>query len=168
MTKRLLTNAKDVSGCKLELLSLQDSKDLCTGLRLEVKDSCLDHDHSNDLVRGVLHRQVNAYIGKLENNYVRMLRWWYPEDLPFFLRKCADYLELEQEMIYHSGWIKTCTVEFNKLKVGEQNKVLGAFGIKLVKSNLLQRRKALKDLMIKKLVTKGEVLDEIKQAKELD
>ena len=66
-----LYTVKDTKRIRELLLKNQRNKDSCTDLELLPKDSCLDHAHdSEQLVRGVLHRQVNSYIGKLENTII--------------------------------------------------------------------------------------------------
>lgn len=164
--KNLLTNVTDVAEVRTELLEQQEGKDDITGLEIPQGKSVLDHDHSDDLVRGVLHRNVNSMIGRIENAYHRELGWWYSDKLSDFLRKTADYLDKENLPVYHPSWIATVIVQFNKLNATQQNKVLHNFGTKAKKQNLLERRKAMRALMVKKLITKGEALEEILGVKE--
>ena len=42
-----------------------------TGYTISASEAVLDHCHSTGHVRGVLHRGVNALLGKCENNYRR-------------------------------------------------------------------------------------------------
>jgi hypothetical protein len=132
MTITDLYTAKDVQVIRDEVLKNQRWKDACTFLDIPSKQACLDHSHDNtQLVRGVLHRQVNSYIGKLENNFTRMLGWWYPFDLPDFLEQAADYLRKEELEYRHPNWIKKVKTEFNKLSASQQNKVLELLGSSL-------------------------------------
>ncbi len=62
-----------------------------TGYTLSPAEAVLDHDHATGHVRGVLHRGVNALLGKLENNYKR-----YGVSLPQLRAMApavADYIE---------------------------------------------------------------------------
>ena len=42
-----------------------------TGYTISPSEAVADHDHSTGHLRGVLHRGVNALLGKCENNYRR-------------------------------------------------------------------------------------------------
>lgn len=77
---------------------------LCPILGIDLKDlSVLDHWHSNKrdntsedyfkgCCRGVIHKRVNAFEGKVVNNYIRLgLRDLI--DLPYLLRELANYYE---------------------------------------------------------------------------
>lgn len=125
-----LYNTADVKKVREQLIKEQDNKCAVTGLDIPVKQHVLDHAHDEtQFVRGVLHRQVNAFAGKAENAYTRLIAWWYPNDLPTLLRECADYLEKEPDGRYrHNGWIKKINTEFNKLKEANKDVVLVALG----------------------------------------
>lgn len=140
MTEDLYTVA-DVKRVREILTKEQDNCCAITGLPIQIKQHCLDHNHDNTQhVRGVAHRQANAALGKIENLYVRYLSYWYPDTLSTFLRQCADYLEKEPDTRYrHNGWIKVVKVRFNKLKASQQDEVLVALGSQ--KGNNLKDRK---------------------------
>jgi hypothetical protein len=125
-----LYNTNDVKKVREQLTKEQDNKCAVTGLDIPTKQHVLDHAHDDtQFVRGVLHRQVNAFAGKAENAYIRLIAWWYPNDLPTLLRECADYLEKEPDGRYrHNGWIKKINTEFNKLKEAHKDVVLVALG----------------------------------------
>lgn len=74
---------------------------VCPILKLyfPVEDMVIDHAHGNKvqdetskLCRGCINRQVNAFEGKITNNYKRLGLEKYI-DLPTVLRNLADYLE---------------------------------------------------------------------------
>lgn len=120
MTTELYTT-KDIAKVREELLKEQQGRDLLTGLPLSSKDAVCDHDHDTQYVRGVLHRQSNAVLGKIENLWTRYLGWWYNGTLPLFLRKAADYIERKQDERYvHPAWIKKMSTRFAKLTAKEQ------------------------------------------------
>lgn len=122
---RELYSTKDVADVRATLLKEQNGKDLLTGLPLVPKDAVLDHDHDSQYVRGVLHRQANVVLGKIENMYTRYLAWWYNDTLPTFLRKVADYLERKEDTRYvHPAWIKKMSVRFVKLNAADQTEML--------------------------------------------
>lgn len=156
-TKDLYTTS-DVKKVREALLLEQNNLDSVTGLEIPQKQAVLDHCHNSQYVRAVLHRQVNASLGKIENLWIRYLKHWYPYDLSTFLRQCADYIEKEPDKrFYHPGWIKKVNASFNKLSAKEQDRVLTALG-SVKGSNSTQR----KELFKRKLLTKSFSFDTIK------
>lgn len=137
-----LYNTTDVKHVREQLTKEQNNKCLITGLDIAPKQHVLDHAHDDtQLVRGVLHRQVNAFLGKAENAYMRLMQWWYPNDLPTLMRECADYLEREEDTRYrHNGWLKKVNTAFNKLKESDKDKVLELMGLEKGK-NATERKK---------------------------
>ena len=49
----------------------QDKRCAITGYTISPGEAVADHDHNTGHLRGVLHRGVNALLGKCENNYRR-------------------------------------------------------------------------------------------------
>lgn len=168
MTKDLY-NTKEVSEVRALLLHEQDNLDAATNFLLNPKDACLDHMHDDEqLVRAVLHRQVNAYVGKLENNYTRMISWWYPEDLPTFLEQCAEYLRAfpGDTRYRHPGWQKKIKTRFNKLSTGQMKQVLKAFDQDVGK-NLTERKKIFGKLVMDRSIGYNrlrEVINKVEQS----
>ena len=161
-----LYTVKDVQRVRELLLKQQDNLDACTLLEMPPKQACLDHLHDDEqLVRGVLHRQVNSYIGKLENNFVRMLAWWYPNDLPTFLEQAADYLRKEPLPYRHPNWQKKIRTLFNSCNASQQNQVLVKLG-STEGSNPAKRKELFSKVILDR--TKGFVYirDIINQTKE--
>lgn len=124
MTEDLHSTA-DVSRVRALLLKEQKGLDLLTGLPIPDKQAVLDHSHQTQYVRGVLHRQSNAVLGKLENVYIRYLSYWYNDTLPTFLRQAADYLERPVDTRYvHPKWKARVTTDFNSCNEGQKKEVL--------------------------------------------
>lgn len=120
-----LYNTKEVAETRKKLYAEQGGIDKLTGLPLEYKDSVTDHDHKTQYVRGIIHRQVNSVVGKVENMYIRYIKWWCTVPLPELLRKIADYLELPQDKRYvHPNWVKACQSKFNTLDEKSKSAVL--------------------------------------------
>lgn len=155
-----LYNTAEVTKVRQQLTQEQNNKCLVTDLEIPPKQHVLDHAHDDtQLVRGVLHRQVNAFLGKAENAYLRLIQWWYPNDLPTLMRECADYLEREPDIRYrHTGWIKKINTEFNKLKSSEKDKVLELMGLEKGKNDT-ERKK----LFQKGILTREHGYDTIRQ-----
>ena len=128
-TEDLYTTA-DVARTRQKLLEDQQGRDALTGLEIPPKQAVLDHNHRTQFVRGVLHRQTNAVLGKIENLWTRYLSYWYNDTLSNFLRKVADYLEKPDDTRYvHPGWLKRVEIDFKKLPAAEQTVVLSKMKI---------------------------------------
>jgi hypothetical protein len=122
---RTLYNQKDVTEVRGILTTQQNNKDAVTGLDIPVKQQVLDHNHKTQFVRAVLHRQVNAALGKIEGIWTRYLSYWYPYSLSHFLRQVADYLEKPDDTRWiHPGWKKRAKADFNKLTAAQRKDVL--------------------------------------------
>lgn len=158
----LLLTADDVNRVRKALVELQGGIDPVT--KEELRTPCLDHLHdSTQQVRGVLSREINVLVGKIENTYTRNIKYWCDLPLPFLLRGIADYLEQEPLEIIHPNWKKKATTAFNKLSAKEQDRVLKNFGYSIMlKPNPAKRKAAFKRLLTSRSVTYGEVIEEIK------
>jgi hypothetical protein len=158
MTQDLYT-AADVKKVKELLYEEQQGKCALTFTDVALKDCHTDHAHdSEQLVRGALYKQSNMGLGKLEGLWTRYLAYWYPGTLSEFLRQAADYLEREPDTRWrHSGWIKRCTTEFNKLKEPSKDSVLIALD-QPKGSNSKQR----KELFRKAVLTRKHGYDKIR------
>lgn len=161
-----LYTVKDVQRVRELLLKQQDNLDACTLLEMPPKQACLDHVHNDEqFVRGVLHRQINSYVGKLENNFVRMLAWWYPNDLPTFLEQAADYLRREPLPYRHPNWQKKIRTMFNKLNSKQMKLVLEHFG-KSDGKNLTERKKIFAEIVLQRDLGYDTIRTVIDQTKE--
>lgn len=86
--KRLKT--KEIHAVRQQLLLEQGS--LCALCQRSIDaDAVLDHDHKTGLIRAALHRQCNAFLGRIENNGPR--HGIKLDQLGDFLRNTADYLD---------------------------------------------------------------------------
>lgn len=84
----------DVQTLRTFLLKKQNG--LCAIRGLPIKSAVLDHQHEKGLkgtgnIRGVIDRDINIFLGKLENNCKRFNISL--EDLPTVLRQLADYID---------------------------------------------------------------------------
>lgn len=166
MTVQHLYTTKDVQAVREKLLHEQGGLDLVTKLLIPPKQSVLDHDHKTQYVRGVLHRQTNAVLGKLENAYIRYISWWYEGTLSDFLRGCADYLDREQPQNYiHPAFVKFLQVQFNKLSEPQKKKVLAHFGSD-EGTNGKQRKALFQKVILRKENTMQEFLEVINKEKD--
>lgn len=148
-----LYNQKDINTVREQILNDQNECCLITDVLLQSKDAVLDHDHETMFVRGVIHRQANAALGKIENIYKRYLAHWYNGDLTDFLADAIEYIDGTRfnQTYYHPHWIKKCKTEFNKLNEREKSLVLKRMGIETTLNNSKERKLAFgKALMTKK------------------
>lgn len=123
-TEDLYTPA-DVKRVRELLIKEQDGLCAITGLEVQNNEWALDHVHDNtQLVRGAVHRVANLALGKVEGLKGRYL-YWYPHDVPTFLRACADYLEKNPDKRFrHNGWKVKIAQKFNKLSSKQQDYLL--------------------------------------------
>ena len=71
----------------------------CPILDIKTKDWVLDHDHQTGMVRGVISRQANSLLGKVENFYLKMCKG-QKEDLPNTLDAMAAYWRMNPWMSF--------------------------------------------------------------------
>lgn len=153
-----LYTTTEVKKVREKLYKDQGGKCLLTGLSMDQKQAVLDHCHKTQLVRGVLHRQVNAAGGAIENIWTRYLSFWYPYTLPDFLRAAAAYFERPSDTRwYHPGWIKKACTLFNTLS--EKQKSLVLEKMSLSGSNSKERKEAFR----KGILTRSWDFDIIRQ-----
>ena len=89
-----------------------------------MNDAVVDHCHDTGLVRGVLHRQSNAWAGKIENAWKRYATNHTKLTLPQALRRVADYLESPKTDIMHPVGLKQKVGRFSRLIKDQQEKIL--------------------------------------------
>lgn len=157
----LLFSPDDVNRVRKLLEKEQGGLDLITNQ--DLVSPCLDHCHdATQQVRGVLSREINVLVGKIENTYTRNIKYWCNIPLPLILRGVADYLERESLPIIHPGWKKKCITAFNKLNAARKDRVLKIFRCDIQgKLNPAKRSAAFKKLLSSRVVTYGEIMEEI-------
>jgi len=128
MSSKSLFNPKDFREYREYILKEQGGKDALKNLPLDSSDAVLDHNHKTEVVRGAIHRQVNAALGKIENIWTRYLSTWYPGTLTDFLESARIYIDsdgfIQNNTVYHPNWIKRCVRDFKKLDAKSQKEVL--------------------------------------------
>lgn len=125
-----LYNPADKKRVRDELLKEQGYICPISKVKITAKDAVLDHAHDDtSLVRAVLHRQSNSFIGIIERAWKRCLGWWYEGTLSDALRNTADFLERKPDTRYrHDGWLKRVKTDFKKLNAQQQGTVLKELG----------------------------------------
>lgn len=118
-----LYTVNDVKRIREMLYNLQNGIDPILKEPFSISGACTDHDHVTQNVRSVLHRQVNAFEGKIQNAYIRCLKWMTDKPLPEILRNLADYYEADySKNPIHTGFIKRLCTDFASLnEVGKKD-----------------------------------------------
>jgi hypothetical protein len=100
----------------------------CPILSIKTDDWVLDHDHQTGMVRGVISRQANSLLGKVENFYLGMCKG-EKDFLPVTLEAMASYLEDYKTDVLHPVGLKQLTRKFlSSLTADEQRSELEALG----------------------------------------
>lgn len=123
---KTLYNVSDVKRVRTTLYEEQNGLDALTGLPIDSYNSVLDHSHTTQHVRGVIDRNVNVFLGKIENSFIRYIGYWYKEELSTILRKISDYLDQPEHDYIHPGWLNRVRIDFNKLKSFHKDSILSA------------------------------------------
>lgn len=163
MTEPLhLYSPKDVARVREKLYNEQGGLDPILHQPIDIKGAVLDHSHTSQRVRGVLHRQTNSFEGVVQRAYNRYLAWMTDKELADVLESLAVYYRSDySNNPIHPGWLKKSLVEFRKLSAGAQTKVLKNLGSTKVCSNKKEREKELKKLQ--KTNTFDSIMNEIWQ-----
>jgi hypothetical protein len=106
----------------------EDNKpERCPILGIKTGDWVLDHDHQTGLVRGVISRQANSLLGKIENFFLKRCGG-QKEKLPRALRRIADYLDQPPMPYLHPVGLTQKCKRFLRLTKDEQYLELRAKG----------------------------------------
>ena len=122
----------------------------CPILDIKTDDWVLDHDHQTGMVRGVISRQANSLLGKVENFFLRMCKG-KKEELPNTLEAMAAYLEQETLDVLHPVGLVQLSKKFtSSLTAKEQELFLEGMGASseqiLDCTNAKERQKLYKQL----------------------
>ena len=95
----------------------------CPILDILTDDWVVDHDHQTGMIRGVISRQANSLLGKIENCYLKMCKG-DKEFLPLTLLSLCTYLDTEKTGILHPVGAKQLANRFLRKKKEEQEEIL--------------------------------------------
>ena len=167
MTKKsnVLISPKDVREYRGRQIIRQNYFDPLTGITLDMQNSVQDHCHQTQRCRQAMHRQSNAFEGKVANAYIRMLKWLTDEPLPVILRRLADYLEEEPSKVYHPGYLKKSLTLFMQLTAQQRSAILQSLGLPPCKNDKA-RKEAFKKYIRKGEMDYQEILDMFEKVKE--
>ncbi len=91
----------------------------CPILGIETDDWVVDHDHQTGLVRGVISRQANSLLGKIENFFLKRCAG-KKQELPLVLQCTAVYLSKAPTQILHPVGLTQLCKRFSRLTKDEQ------------------------------------------------
>jgi hypothetical protein len=101
----------------------------CPIFEIELKDAVVDHDHDTGMVRGVIHRQANAWEGKVYNSWRRYAKNNCRLDFIQTLENLIKYLKGPGTDIFHPTGVVQLGRRFSRLKKDEQEFALKNFGV---------------------------------------
>ena len=110
---------------------MQNMPKVCPINESELDDSVVDHCHDTGEVRGVLHRQSNAFLGKIENAWKRYAKRSSTVSLPDALRNMADYIENARTGVLHPTGATQLAKRFSAKKMQDQVNFLLDVGLDL-------------------------------------
>jgi hypothetical protein len=91
-------------------------------------DPVVDHCHKSGFIRGVICREMNALLGRIENQYWRLSNGARKKSLPQMLRAMADYLENQPAKDVHPVGYRQLYKRFMYLPAHEQRKAIADAG----------------------------------------
>ena len=107
-----------------------NSTNKCPITLADMEDCVVDHCHTTGMIRGVLHRQSNVLLGKIENAWKRYVNKSSAIQLPEALRNMADYLEKDDLDLLHPYGATQLSKKFFIKKMHQQQKILLDLGFK--------------------------------------
>lgn len=155
----------DVKRIRESLYNLQNGIDPILLESIELSGSVLDHSHLTQRCRATLHRQVNAFEGKIQNAYIRCLKWMTDKPLPEILRNLADYYEVDySKNPIHTGFIKRLCTDFSSLNEAGKKDVLQCMN-QQQGANATERKAIFKKALLTKKFTYEDTRNLINQKK---
>ncbi len=123
---------KYITQTKLSVWREKNKPRKCPISQADMQDCVVDHCHNSGEIRGVLHRQSNAFMGKVENAWRRYACKSANVSLPEALRRMADWIEFSRTGLLHPVGATQLQKKFKNKKNEEQLKILLDLGVDLV------------------------------------
>jgi hypothetical protein len=126
---------------KLKEWRLKNQPSVCPILKRKTNDWVVDHDHITGEIRGVISREANSLIGKIENTYKSLCKG-SPEELPGVLENINSYLMQDHSGLLHPTGLTQLTKRFERnLKADDQRFALQTMGAEKSEINVCNNSK---------------------------
>lgn len=120
---------KYITQSKLSSWRKKNKPSKCPISQGNMRDCVVDHCHTSGEIRGVLHRQSNAFLGKVENAWKRYAFRSSNVSLPEALRRMADYIEFSRSGLLHPIGATQLQKKFKQKKNEQQLDILLDLGV---------------------------------------
>tara|TARA_R100001163_G_C5068470_1_gene208845 strand:+ start:2494 stop:2970 length:477 start_codon:yes stop_codon:yes gene_type:complete len=125
---------KYVPSNKLQVWRKRNEPKHCPILKNIKENFCVDHDHKTGMIRGVISREANTLIGKIENIYYTMCKG-KREDIGNVMEAIAHYLMYSKTDYLHPVGCKQLMSRFKRLCKGDQEFALQQLGFTMAEIN---------------------------------
>ena len=115
---------KYLTANKIKDYRQENRPDYCPISGVTMTNPALDHDHETGMVRGVIDGEVNAFLGRIENAFMRLSHPVRQKALPEMLRGIASFLEQEQTNVLHPKGAVDLAKRFERKTKAEQDAIL--------------------------------------------
>jgi len=121
---------KYIPQSKLKTWRQENSPDLCPIFGVPLNDSVVDHCHDTGMIRGVLHRQANAWEGKVYNAWRRYAKNNTKITFAECLDNLAAYLRKGGTQFLHPIGLVQLGKRFGRMKKEDQEFALKVLGLR--------------------------------------
>ena len=123
LTARERASLKYIPYTKIAKFRKENTPDKCPIFECSLGDSVLDHNHDTGMVRGVIHRQSNSWLGKIENSWKRFGSC-SNVNLKKALHNVCNYLDQGDLNYLHPKGSKQLISRFSRYSKDEQIEIL--------------------------------------------
>ena len=124
-----------IAQSKLAKWRKENTPDVCPILGCPMIDPVVDHCHRTGLIRGVISREANSLVGRVENYFYRYCESKCTCPPEQAVRNVAEYLQSYRTDILHPVGAKQLMSRFKRKTKSEQEKILQNLKAKKSKIN---------------------------------
>ena len=124
-----------IAQSKLAQWRKENTPDVCPILGCPMIDPVVDHCHRTGLIRGVISREANSLVGRVENYFYRYCESKCTCPPEQAVRNVAEYLQSYWTDILHPVGAKQLMSRFKRKTKSEQEKILQDLKAKKSKIN---------------------------------
>lgn len=122
-TERERSTLKYIPYTKIAKFREDNKPEKCPIFECDLEDAVLDHNHHTGMVRGVIHRQSNSWLGKIENSWKRFGSC-ASVDLSSALKNVCKYIDKGDMDYLHPKGLRQIISRFNRSSKEEQINIL--------------------------------------------